>query len=81
VAAADGDAAAIPGRLADALAPLASDPALRARLRLGALQAAAAHRWDRRVSEAYAPIVAALAPLARPGSQPNPQPCADGVQA
>lgn len=61
VRASDGDAAALPGRIADALAELAADPALRAALREGALQMARRHVWPLRVGNAYRPIVKALA--------------------
>ena len=59
--AADGQADALPGRLADLLEKLAADPVLRISLRAGALRTAACHRWDRRVSAAYAPILSSLA--------------------
>jgi glycosyltransferase involved in cell wall biosynthesis len=61
VPAADGDATAVPGRLADALQALAADPALRWRLREGALAQAQRHSWPARVRQAYAPVLQALA--------------------
>ncbi len=61
VHAADGNAAALPGRLADTLQALADDPALRLRLREGALAQAQQHSWPRRVQQAYAPVLQALA--------------------
>ncbi|KPF43942.1 hypothetical protein IP87_14720 [beta proteobacterium AAP121] len=61
VPAADGAAAAVPVRLADALQGLAADPALRLRLRQGALAQAQRHSWPLRVRQAYAPVLQALA--------------------
>lgn len=61
VPAADGDAEAVPVRLADVLQALAADPALRVRLRAGALAQAQHHSWPQRVQLAYAPVLQALA--------------------
>lgn len=60
VRAADGNDRALPGRLADALQPLAMDVALRQRLRAGALRQARTHAWPQRVAQAYLPIEVAL---------------------
>ncbi len=60
VHAADGNADALPARLADALQALAADPGLRLRLREGALAQAQLHSWPQRVQQAYAPVLRAL---------------------
>jgi glycosyltransferase involved in cell wall biosynthesis len=62
----DGNEAAVPGRLADALEPLARDPELRIRLRHGALRRAHEHVWSKRVADAYAQIETAIGHVPSP---------------
>jgi glycosyltransferase involved in cell wall biosynthesis len=61
VVASDGRVAEVPGRLADALAALAGDPALRARMRAESVSNAARHSWAHRVAGAYELVQQALA--------------------